>query len=399
MGTALLRIDLNRRCQMAVNYLQYIESVQKTASGCLSGIRFLVSGADGKVRRIIGENIVSSCRSRGMTLFIADNTRSFADFSAGLAGYRVTDVLSGEVSLCRDLFETDSLRKISRLRALMKSFGFDEARSMKVISYLSFVRETEKRLGRSGNLTADILEEYGGTALVKWKLNQLMENGSLSRENYEYLLMRYAEVSDAAADFELFLVLLSPFLDGACPEPGMAVRLPAGEFASDKAMQEVMCQLLVSCVKQDVSRSAVLILDDGQGERGFIIDMIRSLPDDTEIHMLSRDVFSFADAETGILMNTFPVRIYTRHEDMLSCSKIENHCGQIDVVKKASTVTIDRRFRANSAWDMLFGTNRTETEIYNAPAKEYRFRKEMVNTLASGTGIVDCGGHKVLFSF
>ena len=84
---------------------------------------------------------------------------------------------------------------------------------------------------------------------------------------------------------------------------------------------------------------------------------------------------------------------------MLSCSKIENHCGQIDVVKKASTVTVDRRFRANSAWDMLFGTNRTETEIYNAPAKEYLFRKEMVNTLASGTGIVDCGGHKVLFSF
>ena len=98
-------------------------------------------------------------------------------------------------------------------------------------------------------------------------------------------------------------------------------------------------------------------------------------------------------------MNTFPVRIYTRHDNMASCGKIESHCGQIDVVKRSSTVTIDKRLKANSAWDLLLGTNRTETSIANAPTKEYRFRKEIINSLYDGTGIIDYAGNKVLFSF
>ena len=76
-------------------------------------------------------------------------------------------------------------------------------------------------------------------------------------------------------------------------------------------------------------------------------------------------------------MNKFPARIYTRHEDMGSCGKIEAHCGDVDVVKRSFTVTVDRRFRANSAWDMLFGTNKSETEIMNAPVRVPRYRKEV----------------------
>ena len=84
---------------------------------------------------------------------------------------------------------------------------------------------------------------------------------------------------------------------------------------------------------------------------------------------------------------------------MTSCGRSECLCGQIDVVKHSSTVTIDKRFRANSAWDMLLGTNRTETSIANAPTKEYRFRKEIINTMYDGTGIIDYAGNKVMFSF
>lgn len=139
-----------------MNYLQYITSVQENDSGCLSNIRFLVSGADTKVRQTVGKQIVSSCRLRGMTLFIVDNTKNAVELHTGFDGYRIADVLSGEVSLCHDLFEMSSPRAISRLRALLKICGFDEVRSMKVISYLSFIREIEKRLGNSGCLTIDL---------------------------------------------------------------------------------------------------------------------------------------------------------------------------------------------------------------------------------------------------
>ena len=105
---------------------------------------------------------------------------------------------------------------------------------MKIVTYLNFVKETQHRLGDSSALTIDILEQYGSMMLVEWKLKQLVETGSLSEENYRYLMGRYSEVSGTAADFETFLVLLSPFLGNTQPTPSMAVYLPVGEFASDK---------------------------------------------------------------------------------------------------------------------------------------------------------------------
>ena len=115
--------------------------------------------------------------------------------------------------------------------------------------------------------------------------------------------------------------------------------------------------------------------------------------------MISNDAFTLGEADRSILMNVFPVRIYTRHDNMTSCGRIESICGQFDVVKYSSTVTIDKRFRAHAAWDILLGTNRTETSIANAPTKEYCFRKEVINTMYDGTGIIDCAGNKVMFSF
>ena len=380
---------------MAVNYLQYIS---RQTNQSLTDLRFLVSGADGKVRQVVGHNILAAYFACGKTLFVLDNTKGMAGFSRDLCGYHVLNALSGEVCLCCDLLEVDSVKHISRLRTLLSDLGFDGTRAMKVITYLSFVKETERRLGNDRLLSIDVLKEYSGTMLVKWKLDQLSANGIISQENYEYLLGRYAEVSGAAADFETFLVLFAPFLGEAHPRSDTAVRLPVGEFASDRPMQKLMCTLMLSYITQHPSSSAVLILDDGKGDRSFIIDAINSLPATTNALMISDDVFSLSEAEQNVLINTFPVRIYSRHEDMASCGKIELLCGQIDVIKRASSVSIDRRFKTNSAWDMLFGTNRTDTEIQNAPSKESRFRKEAINSLYPGTAIIDCGGNKALFA-
>ena len=61
---------------MAVNYLQYIGSVQQSGI-TFPNVRFLVSGVDTKVRQIVGQNIVSSAYDRGKTLFIVDERLIF----------------------------------------------------------------------------------------------------------------------------------------------------------------------------------------------------------------------------------------------------------------------------------------------------------------------------------
>ena len=384
---------------MGVNYLQYIGSVQHD-NVAFPNVRFLVSGVDAKVRQIVGQNIVASAYDRGMTLFIVDNTQSINTMRVGFGRYQVVNALNGEVSLCNDLLNVNSLKSISRLRSLLSDLGFEGTRAMKVVTYLNFVKETQRRLGDSTALTIDVLEQYGSMMLVEWKLNQLVDTGNLSTENYRYLMGRYSEVSGAAADFETFLVLLSPFMGNTQPKSNMAVHLPVGEFASDKPMQEILSKLLISYIKENVNNSTILILDDGNGEdRKFIIDILKNIPINYEVHMISNDAFTRGEADRSILMNVFPVRIYTRHDNMTSCGRIESICGQFDVVKYSSTVTIDKRFRAHAAWDILLGTNRTETSIANAPTKEYCFRKEVINTMYDGTGIIDCAGNKVMFSF
>lgn len=383
---------------MSANYLQHIQSVYSKQPG-LGDYRFLVSGVDTLVRQVVGRQIVSSCYAKQKVLLILDNTYGETDFRSDLGGYRVVDLLDDGINLCGDFFEVESLTQISRLRSLLSSLGFDGIKAMKVVNYLSFIKETERRLGKTGPLSAKTLEEYGGTMLVKWHLDQLLQNGSLSQANYEYLLGRYSEVSSSAADFDSFLILFAPFLGSVAPHFDMAVHLPVGKFSSDPSMQLMLCHLIAVYASEHPDTSAVLILDNGRGERAHITEMIRTLPAGVESHMLTDDAFSFDVPQLNVIMNSFPVRVYTRHENMSSCEKIEQHCGQMDVVKRSSSVAIDRRIWANSGWDMLFGTNRTDVSVKSVPTKESRFRKEFIHALRPRTGIVDCGGSQVLFSF
>ena len=381
-----------------MNYLQYIHSVYQSEY-LTNDIRYLVSGIDFRVRKVLGQYIVNSIYESGKTLFILDSTQSGSTFT-DFGGFKVMNPLNGDVNLCHDLFEISSLKEVSRLRSLLSDLGFDGTKAMKVISYLSFVKETERRLGNHNPISVEILEQSGGTSMVKWKLWQLVENGMLSKDSYEYLLCRYTEVSGAAADFEMFLVMLAPFLSGDFqPSSGIAVHLPVGEFAADRPMQEVLCKLMISYIKNHPTVCSVLIVDDGKCDRGCIIDVLKTLPTAADVHFFTTDAFSMREEDLSVLMGTFPVRIYSRHDSMSSCSKIEACCGHIDVVKRSYTTTIDKRIRASTAFDMLLGTNRTETEIRNAPVREARYRKETINALCSGAAIIDCGGIQTLFQF
>ncbi len=383
---------------MAMDYLQYMNMVRSDAKNPAPP-RFLVSGVDTEVRMVVGNQILASAYSRGLPLFVLDHTKEERDYSAGFGRYRVVDALNGEVSLCKDLLNVDSLKGISRLRSLLSDLGFDGNRAMKVVAYLNFVKETERRLGNDGPLTIRVLEEYGSTILVEWKLKQLVETGKLTEANGQYLLGRYSEVSSAAADFELFLVLFAPFIGSQGPSGDMALLLPVGEFGTDKPMQEMLCKLLLSYINQHSADSVVLILDDGNGDGACVMDVLKNLPASAEVHMFSDDAFSFDEADRGVIMNKFAARIYTRHENMGSCEKIEKLCGDVDIVKRSSSTTVDHRFRTNSAWDLFLGTNRSDTETINAPVREPRFRKEYIQRLFPRSGIVDVGGNQTLISF
>lgn len=378
-----------------MNYLQVIRSVCPEEGPVLPGLRFLVSGADARVRSVVGADLVGSAWDRGMTLLVVDNTHG--NFSPSTFGrYSVVDALSGGVCLCRDLLNVDSLLSVTRLRSLLTALGFDGIAAMRIVTYMKFVRETQIRLGHGPALTVAVLEEYGSVMLVEWKLQQLVSAGKLSGDNYLYLMGRYSEVSGAAADFENFLVLLGPFLGGREPGPHSAVHFPMGRLTLDGPMQNVLAQLLLSYITQTPDQVVVLILDDGKGGQSFLPDILRSLPAGTEAHMLTADGFTLPDQGRDLLLNTFPVRIYSRHDNMDSAGAVERLCGQVDVVKRSTSVTRDKRLRGSSAWDLLLGTNRTETEVCHAPAREARFRKEMIASLPAGTAIVDYAGEHML---
>lgn len=381
-----------------MNYLQYIHSVYPPEHAGIN-IRYLVSGVDLRVRQILGQYIVNSIYDSGKILFILDSTQSGNEM-VNFGRFKIMNPLNGDVALCHDLLEVSSLKKISRLRSLLAEFGFEDTKIMKIVSYLSFVQETERRLGNNGPLSVETLEEYGGTMLVNWKLRQLVERGLLSDESCEYLLSRYTEVSSAAADFEMFLVMLAPFLGGICqPCAGTGIHLTVGEFETDRPIQEVLCRLMISFIKEKPTTCSVLIVDDGKCDRNCIIDVLKNLPTATDVHLFTADAFSLGEQDLSVLMSTFPVRIYSRHDSMSSCAKVESFCGHIDVVKRSYTTSVDKRIRTSTAFDMLLGSNRTETEICNASVLEARYRKETINALCPGTAIIDCGGTQTLFQF
>lgn len=214
---------------MPITYLEYIASVRHSQNS-VSDSQFLVSGTDTSVRQIVGEHITASAYSSRLPLFIVDNTTGCTDYSSGLGRYQVFNAISGEISLCSELLEVNTLLGISRLRSLLSDLGFNGERAMKVVTYINFCKETERRLGNNAPLSLDKLEEYSSNMLVKWKLSQLVASGKITEENREYLLGRYAEVSGAAADFESVLVLLAPFMSGRSPTFPMAVHLPVMLF-------------------------------------------------------------------------------------------------------------------------------------------------------------------------
>ena len=361
-------------------------------------LNFLISGADPYVRNEIGQHITDTAYEKGRILFLLDHTQSRSDLTS-FVSYHVANIMDGNICLGENIFDVSSPRSVQRLRSLLLDSDFTSADATKVVTFLKYIRETENRLGNNTPISVNTIEEYGGSTLVKWKLNQLVENGKLSEKDCEFLLDRYTEVSAAAADFEMLIGLLTPFISGITPTGNIAIYLPLGEFDADRTLQKAICNLFIRFVQTNLDRCTTLILDNGKGERSCLIDVLNRMPRRAEVHLLSTDIFSLEDKYLSSVMNTFPIRIYSRHEMMNSCEKIESCCGYIDVFKSSSTITVDKRIQNNSAFDLLLGTNRTESNAYLPPVREPRYRKETINSLHQGAAVIDCGGTQTLFQF
>lgn len=382
-----------------MNYLQYIHSFDRGNPGTACP-PFLVSGVDSVVRQVVGESLLQACHAGDKPLILVDNIQGEEMPEESFGWGPVADIRSGRVSLCPDLLDVSTLAGSLRLRGFLSDLGMDGLSSLKVVSYIQFVKETERRLGNRAPLTVETLEEYSGTMLVKWKLGQLVERGRIDEADRDFLLGRYAEISAAAADFELVLSLVGPLLKGSPLAAGTALRVPLGAFSSDPSVQKFLGKLTLDYVRGNAARCFLLLVDDGKSAgREVFLPILKNLPPATAVHLFSADIFSLEESALDVVMASFPVRIYTRHENMASAEKIQARCGQMDVVYKSTAVTVDKRLQANSPWDVLLGNNRTETQTRNAPVKEYRFRKEKIAALAPGTGIVDYRGSQVLFSF
>lgn len=390
-----------------MDYLMFIDRIAQSQP-MAPKVQFLVSGNDSLIRNAAFENVVCKCREKEELLIIIDDTdaTNTVDLTAVNAlGYQVINGMSGEYCLYQP-FKITTLSGISKIRQLLSTLGYNEQQKGKLISYLNFIRHIEYLESGSHELelTLDKLGEYCTTMAVEEKLQALVDTGCIDARQQMMLLSKYAECASAAADFEDMFFVLLPFIKGDSVyqdhSSRQALIFRTGQLGEDETVRSLIMQLLQFGLEERCGRKATLVIfDKGYGSRKCVLNLIKSLPAYVDMHIFSEDIFTLCDAETlAMVLNRFAARIYSRHLAMSSAAAIEKVCGEIDVIKSSQCVTYDRRWRANSPLDMLFGTNKTEAYTQMAPVREPRYRKEMIMGFPPGNGIVDFMGNTTIFA-
>lgn len=387
-----------------MDYLMFIERITQYMQQPPE-IRFLVSGSDPIIHQSVLKDVLSRCRCRGDALIIVDDTENTADLEVvATYGYQIENGMSGEYCLYNP-FQITTTKGITKIRQLLATLEYDEKQKGKLISYLNFIRHIE--LLESGKqdfeLTLENLGEYCTTLAVEEKLQDLVDEGVINERQQDMLLRKYSECAMAGADLEDMFFLLMPYIGNKNSPLNLsadkAVVFRTGEFGEDETARSLVMQLLQFGLEEK-SRNNVtlLIFDKGYGSRKCVFNLLKSLTSKVSLHIFSNDIFTLCDAASLVMvMNRFSVKVYGHHI-MSSAEAIEKACGEIDVVKHQKTTTYDRRWSANRPWDMLMGNNKTEAYMELAPAREPRYRKEMIMSFTPGNGIVEFMGNTSVFS-
>ena len=125
-------------------------------------------------------------------------------------------------------------------------------------------------------------------------------------------------------------------------------------------------------------------------------EMISCLPRSMELYYVTEDVFAAEESALRCLKGAFSAEIFSRHTSMESCQAIEKRFGTIPVRHSTYTVHYDRRWKANSPWDVFLGNNKSEDYGAAAPMEEPRYRKEDIMSFPAGTVLLKCGGDSMI---
>ena len=382
-----------------MNYLRVIDRYRKQINTLPESANFLVSGCDNLVHRGILNYLLESISSAGKSLIILDNCNCLHPAALEGYGFQVRDALSGTCALS-DPFQLGTLAGTVRLRSLLNTISYTEQQKMSLIAYLNFLLHLEKLENPTAHIDIGTLGNYCTAALVEQKLQSLADRGRITQTEQLHYLTKYMEVSTAAAEFENFLYLLLPFIKGprlALDTPGAATVFSVKSLDQDTAFANMLIHLLrmalEDCCQDQIT---LIILDSGYGNRSYLLPLLTGT--DMQVHLLSQDIYTIcADLERLSLMNRFPVRLYARHNALESCGYIERALGQMQVMRQSRGVQYDYRWKANSAWDMLLGNNKTVSTT-DSIAFEACYPKEMIHCLAAGSAILEMAGQTAIVS-
>lgn len=387
------------------NYLSMINQMARYSPDVQS-VNFLVSGKDTWIMNRILADICSSAYKHSKNLIVIDDSGKLGMNLNEIerVGYTLTNGLSGAYPFS-NMLDTNSIQGLARFRSLLSSMGYEEKEKQKIVAYLKFIQYVEglKNPGCIPIITMDILSTYSAGMLVEKTVQSLLLEEKINPEQQQYLLSKYSEVCSAGADFENSFYLLAPFMNGGGESFDKAERtafvFSLRDFSRDQIIKGMLCQLIIDTLSESVDKMEVLILDEGLGKNKYLSELMGDLPDNCCVHLLTGDICTMGElAERDKLENLFLCRIYGRHSNMRSCESLSEVLGKVEVAKSTYTATYDRRLRANMPWDILLGKNKTE--IYGTAARtwEPKFAKEVINSLPSGTAVMEIMGNSSLVS-
>lgn len=385
------------------SYLALIEQLTRF-NPQIQPVNFLVSGSDTLIHERIFTDICDRAYSDGRNIVILHDNPNINLQIVSDSGFRILQGFSEGFSFS-DILDIHTLKGLGRFRGLLEMLGYSEHEKQRLIAYLNFIQYVEQLSSGNQNIRwdRDILNSYSAVMLVEMKLQELASSGIINGEQQRYLLSKYAEVCSAGADFENTFYLLLPFVNGSKKsfhkERRTAYLFSMKEFSRDQVMKQIAAQTVMDVSDDSAFKNAELVItDEGTGKNRYLPELLENLSRNSRVHLLTGDVFSIGDSHTvRKIFNQFHARIYGRHISMASCEAVSSALGQEQILKHSYSVTYDRRWRANTPWDILFGKNKTEVYGSN-PAWEAKYTKECINMLPAGEGIIEYMGNSSVFN-